>query len=431
MSNEPEAPGAPDGANVISIASVRRTQHRAGRAYLPPWLDDALCDDRGQVRPILANVALALRAAPELAEAFRFDQLHRHVTVEKPLPLARGAEPRNIAPAPRPLCDDDVSQVLEWLQHTGMPRTGREIVHQAIALRSQERSFHPIRDYLDSLNWDGRKRVDGWLTRYLSAAPTPYASAIGRMFLIAAVARIFEPGCKADYILVIEGLQGAAKSSACAALAGAWFSDCLPDIRMKDAAQHLRGKWIIEISELSALSRAEAEALKSFISRTVERFRPPYGREEVIEPRQCVFIGTTNRSTYLKDDTGGRRFWPIKVERIYLDALAADRDQLFAEAVAAYRAGETWWPSADFEAAHIRAEQEARFEIDPWEPLIERFLAGRSRVQVSEIAQDALELVFSRMGKAEQNRITSILTRLGWKNIRDWQGRGWIKDHDA
>jgi predicted P-loop ATPase len=244
------------------------------------------------------NAALALRSAPELKSAFRFDELQRLVIVDKPLPLADGAEPRNIGPPPRPLVDADVSQIQEWLQSQGLPKIGREITGQAIALRAQERSFHPVRDYLDSLKWDGGNRLGSWLTRYMGTNQSPYSKAIGRMFVIAAVARVYEPGCKGDCVVVFEGSQGAGKSRACAALGEKWFSDSLPDVtREKDAAQHLRGKWIIEISELSALGRAEAEALKSFISRRTERYRPPYGREEVIEPRQCIFVGTTNRAT--------------------------------------------------------------------------------------------------------------------------------------
>jgi predicted P-loop ATPase len=235
---------------------------------------------------------------------------------------------------------------------------------------------------------------------------------------------VYQPGCKFDYVVVLEGKQGAGKSRACSVLGGEWFSDSLPDVcRDRDAAQHLRGKWIIEISELSALGRAEAEALKSFISRPVERYRPPYGREEVIEPRQCIFIGTTNRSTYLGDDTGGRRFWPVKVSRIDVHALISDRDQLFAEAVTAYRNGEQWWPDEAFERDHIRSEQEARFEADAWEPSIERFLDGRSRVQVSEIAFQALDIATAKIGTTEQRRIIRILTRLGWTSNRNWQGR--------
>jgi predicted P-loop ATPase len=377
--------------------------------------------------PVLRNVAVALRNAPELTSAFSFDELERLIMVDKPLPLAPGAEPRSGLEPPRPLTAADVSQVQEWLQSWGMPKISAETTHQAIALRARERGFHPIRDYLDGLEWDGERRLWTWLINYLGAEKTPYVVEIGRLFLISAVARIYEPGAKADYVLVFEGAQGIGKSRACEALGAPWFSDSLPDVTFsKDAAQHLRGKWIIEISELSALSRAEAEALKSFISRPVERYRPPYGREEVIEPRECVFIGTTNRSTYLGDDTGGRRFWPVKVGNVDVDALIAARDQLFAEAVAAYRKGEKWWPDEAFERDHIRGEQEARFEADAWETEIERFVVGRSRVQVSEIARDGLGIITAKVRTAEQRRIARVLERLGWNRIKDADGRGYV-----
>ena len=247
------------------------------------------------------------------------------------------------------------------------------------------------------------------------------------MFLIAMVARIFEPGCKADYAMVIEGPQGARKSTACSILGGEWFSDSLPEIEHdKDVAQHLRGKWLIEIAELSALRRSETEFLKAFISRPVERYRPPYGREEVIEARQCIFVGTTNKEAYLRDETGGRRFWPVRVGSIDTDALAHDRDQLFAEAVSRYRAGEKWWPDQDFERDHVKPEQESRFEVDAWEQEIASFLVGRSRVTVTEVARSALNIETAKIGTAEQRRIRDVLLRLQWQAIKDWQGRAFI-----
>jgi predicted P-loop ATPase len=230
---------------------------------------------------------------------------------------------------------------------------------------------------------------------------------------------------------VIEGPQGIMKSTACRILGGQWFSDALPDVTNgKDVSQFLRGKWLIEVAEMHAMSRAEAALLKSFITRQEERYRPSYGRMEVIEPRQCIFVGTTNRDAYLRDETGGRRFWPLKVSSIMVEKLTADRDQLFAEAVQLYHGGAQWWPDKDFEQQHIAPQQAARYESDVWEEAIGSYLETSTRVLIGQVAKEALHIETPRIGRLEQNRIAAALEQLGWRRElpagkSSWDGKKW------
>jgi predicted P-loop ATPase len=391
------------------VAETGDVDTKVEEPFPPVWLRDAICDDKGIPLPNLANVMTALRSDPKIKGALAYDEMLCAVVVNDE----------------RPVRDTDVTEMQEYLQRAGLWRVTKDTVHAAVDLRASERPFHPVRDYLSNLRWDGHPRLNRWLADYLGAEHTPYASAVGRMFLIGMVARIFEPGCKNDYMMILEGSQGALKSMACRVLGGPWFSDHLPDLPVgKDVSQHLRGKWLIEVAEMHAMNRAEAALLKAFVTRTTERYRPSYGRKEVVEPRQCAFIGTTNKSVYLRDETGGRRFWPILTGKIDIAALEQDRDQLFAEAVHAYRQGDKWWPDRRFEAEHVATEQEARYEADAWEEVIAEWLSDKDRVTVYEVAFKALQFQTSRIGTADQRRIIAILERKGWqRSKRDSEGR--------
>ena len=377
-----------------------------------PWLEHCQHNDDGNPRSNLVNVLVALREAPELADMLRFDEM-----LQAPM-LIRARPGSNVLIKPRTIRDEDTTLIQEWIQRAGLISVGREVVDQAINLRARELSFHPVRDYLCSLRWDGNKRLGGWLNAYLGADNTEYTKAIGTMFMIAMVARIFEPGCQCDYMLVLEGRQGTLKSTACAILAGEWFSDHLPELRGGDTvrlSQHLRGKWLIEVSEMHAMSKAETTELKAFITRRVEQYTPKYAHREVYEPRQGVFAGTTNKEAYLRDETGGRRFWPVKTGDIDIDLLRDDRDQLFAEAVHLYPQGAHWWPSPEFEAKHIKDEQDARYEGDAWEGPIREFLTGKVTTTIVEVAKEALFMDVGRVNTADQRRIVGVFTTIGWK----------------
>jgi len=385
---------------------------------LSSWLSQSLTDERGRPLPVLANAMLALRRDAGLTDAFAFDEMLS-------APMLQHEIGHPLMTALRPLADADITNLQNYLQRNGLPRIGREPVRDAVEAYARERSYHPVREYLQDLRWDGQRRLNVWLSLRLGADLTPYNQVVGEMFMISMVARILEPGCKADHMIVLEGPQGAFKSTACAVLAGEWYSDSLPEIANgKDASQHLRGKWLIEVAEMHAMNRADASLLKSFLSRTIERYRPSYGRLEVIEPRQCVFIGTTNRELYLRDETGGRRFWPVKCGTIDINGLQQDRDQLLAEAVHLYRLGTPWWPDRDFEQRLIVPQQEARFEIDAWEEIIKPWLDPKDEVTVTQVAREALGINADRIGTADQRRIAAVLEHLHWQRDKkkNWRG---------
>jgi predicted P-loop ATPase len=361
--------------------------------------------------PVLENAVIALRRDPAFRDLLTYDEMECAAILHRP--LAPNPPPSF---TPRPLTDVDVSRIQARLQRLGLSRLSRDTAHQAVAAVADDRRVHPLRDYLTSLKWDEKPRVKGWLSTYLGVKRTPYSEGVGQMFLIAMVARVMQPGCKADHMLVLEGEQGEMKSTACAVLAGEYFSDDLPDLDLgKECSQHLRGKWLIEFGEMHVYSRAASTKFKAFASRTHERFRPTFGRQQVTEPRQCLFIGTTNSDNYLKDETGGRRFWPVRIKDIDIDALRADRDQLIAEAMQMFRDGVRWHPTKNFEKQHVKPEQDDRYEGDEWEDDIAEYLQGKTDVIISEVARDVLNIGKQRLGTFDQRRIGRAMQHLRWK----------------
>jgi predicted P-loop ATPase len=380
----------------------------------PKWVKFWQKTKSGAPRCNAVNVLVALNNDKRLG-VFSFDEMARQVLITQ-------SETRQ-------LTDIDIIDLTVCLQGLGLFSLSTATVQEAVQDFAAQHTVHPVRNYLDGQSWDGQPRTCVFLPRYFGVESSPYAAAIGQMFLISMVARIFKPGCQADYMLVLEGPQGIGKSTACKILGGRWFSDQLPDLHNKDVSVHLRDRWLIEIAEMHAITRAETTLLKSFITRPVEIFRPPYGRNTVHEPRQCVFIGTSNKDTYLRDETGGRRFWPVKCGSIDLDALAADRDQLLAEAVHLLNEDAPRFPDRAFESEHITPQQQARYERDEWIEPIANFLkktvlSGRS-LTIPVIAKEALNLPADRLGMAEQKRIAACLHTLGWKPKRDSQSRWW------
>jgi predicted P-loop ATPase len=247
-----------------------------------------------------------------------------------------------------------------------------------LAVTSSERLYHPVKEYLNSLKWDGIPRLDTLLVDYLGADDTPYVRAVTRKTLVAAVARIFRPGVKFDSILVLNGVQGMGKSTLFTKLGKDWFSDSLSisDMKDKTAPEKLQGYWILELSELNGMKKMDVEVVKSFITRTDDKYRQAYGTTVESHPRSCVIVGTTNSdSGFLRDITGNRRFWPVRVsgQGKYHPWDLTEVDQVWAEAIEYYNRGEDLFLKGDI-AAEAYTQQREAMETDDREGIVQEYL---------------------------------------------------------
>jgi predicted P-loop ATPase len=388
------------------------------------WRRKLIVSATNEPRALLANALLALREAPEWGGVLGFDSFALTAMVLRPPPWVK----TNGEWAPRAWGDRDDALAAEWLQRQGIGATDH-MAATAVQAAAQDHSYHPVRDYLASLRWDGANRLESFAATYLGAEDTPYHAAVGRCLFLAAVARIMQPGCKADHIPILEGEQGTFKSSLLDAIFSPWFSDDLAELGSKDAQMQMAGVWCVEIAELTGMRRADIERVKAFASRRVDRYRPSYGRHVIAAPRQCVCIGTTNSERYLKDETGARRFWPVRCGRIDIVSATRDRDRLWAEALSLYQAGEPWWLADSSEVIAARVEQEERYAEDTWTEIIGGYTEGKDEVSVSAILREAIGKPAEQWTQVDQNRVAGCLkAQGGWRRVRLSTGnpRPWV-----
>lgn len=330
--------------------------------------------------------------------------------------------------------DADIDGVRQWIaEHYGFEPNDRDTIG-AIRVVAASNARHPVAEYLQGLEWDGVSRVEFFLYRYFDADDSDdeggknngkeaYIKAVARKFLVAAVARVMNPPVKADCVLILEGNQGVGKSTAITRLFGQhWATDAPFHLGDKDGYLQINGRWCVELAELDSFNKAESTRAKQFFGAITDRYRPPYGRAVEDHPRQCIFVGTTNTGGYLRDSTGNRRYWPVRVGQIDLEALEMDRDQIWAEAYHLYQSGEKWWP-LDNEMHLFELEQDARYAEDAWQSIVRDWLESPSSntisgVTVAEVFQGALDMDPAHMRPPEQQRIGQIMRRLGWNRRR-------------
>lgn len=369
-------------------------------------------NSNGLPHPNVDNASRILRSHPFYKGRIWFDSFHDRIRTNSDLDDVE-----------RSWADSDDIEVLAWMQSAmQIPKMGLAQIQQAVLLVAHSDIRREPETWLKSLRaWDGQYRLNKLMSLGFGAEDSPYTQAVSLNFVKSIAARILWPGCKADNMPVLEGPQGKGKTRGVAKLGGKWYSELHSQFGEKDAVQELRGKILIELAELEGLNKRQNEIVKAFLSRCSDTFRPSYGRHVIDVPRGCVFAGTTNEDSYLRDSTGARRYWPIRCGAIDQDWLEVNRDQLFAEAYERVsQLQETWW---EMPSDETEREQDARYADDPWTEPITRYLVGADTCSAAELLTDAVHLEISRQTKREQMRVGQILRRLGWHRDKSGAAR--------
>lgn len=390
-----------------------------------------------------------------LYKVFGYNEFTGQVEFTNPAPWHHGRMPRiggsgsgaagasNSAGTASTVADHDLKMLKAYLARKHAFEQSVTTLEEAVTVTAHDNKFHPVREWLLSLKWDGTRRLDRWLPFYCNTKDTPYTRTIGKKVICAAVARILRPGCKFDHVVVLEGEQGVGKSMLCKALGGEYYGDFVIDPHNKDTVAVLQGKWIVELSEMEITRRAEANALKAFVSRETDKVRLAYGRMTSEFPRQCVFIGTTNQDDYLKDETGNRRFWPVRVGKVDFLGIKKLRGQLFAEAIEMLKKGETLHLTDEAVQEEAKIEASERHMEHPWkeriaawleEPEVDAFgkvVAERKMfVPSRDIYVMALGGTDLKFGRHEGGVIAGIMRGLGWHRSNGaMKGRGAVRGY--
>lgn len=364
---------------------------------------------KGDVSACLANAELILANLPEWQGVVGFDLFAERTVFRQAMPFDLNGK-----------ADGEWTDHLDMMTAIHLQRQwGVEFspstVAQGVEVLARRHPFHPVRDALEALPaWDGVTRNTEWLSDFLDVERTEYTALVGQLFLRGMIKRVMEPGCKFDYCLVLEGEQGRGKSSVARILSWRWFCDTDLDLNNKDSLMALPGHWVYEIAELGSLMKAEERKQKSFLSRQEDEYRPPYGKRLIKVPRQSVFIGTTNEDEYLKDSSGGRRFWPVRVgEEINLDGLRACLELMLAEALHDYHECAPCWPSRDEQDRLFTPEQAKRGMPEPFEDFLWRFVQDQAAPFSMKEVADHLHLTPDKLTPAITGRIGTVLRKHG------------------
>lgn len=392
------------------------------------WRSALKLTKEGNVSKDAGNAALLLSNESMWDGVLRYDEFEDIIRFAKAPPPIVGLP---VIKKGDVLSDPAITFVQHWLgKRTGASFTETATV-QGITAAAHKNKFHPVQDYLSSLEWDGVERLPTWLHKYFGADECEMYERIGLWWMIGAVARIIKPGSQVDHMLVLEGPQGLGKSTAARILGGKWHLGSLPDLRnSQNASMLIQGYWIVEAGELDAFKQAGSARIKDFLTQTVDVYRRPYARTFQRRPRQCSLIGTTNEMTYLSDPTGNRRYWPCRVRKLAKEELERDRDQLWAEAVARYKRGEAWHPGDNLKI-ELKQAQEQRVMGDIWEEKISAYLVKEGQTFVTGSAiMHHLGLEISKIERRHQMRVAECMQRLGWtpgrKKVGTTRKRGFL-----